>query len=125
MVIVDDSVEDDGETFTLTLDNASGATLAGATATGTVRNSEETDALTAEFKSLPEGGHGGAAFTLELEFSEELPLSYVTLRDHALGVTGGDSDSWMRSQVRRWIPKARALADGGWRDLVPRYVPEE
>ena len=29
-------------------------------------------------------------------------------------------DSWMRSQVRRWIPKARALADGGWRELVPR-----
>ena len=35
------------------------------------------------------------------------------------------SDSWMRSQMRRWIPKARALADGGWRDLVPRAVPEE
>lgn len=30
------------------------------------------------------------------------------------------SDSWMRSQLRRWIPKAQALADGGWRDLVPR-----
>lgn len=30
------------------------------------------------------------------------------------------SDCWMRSQVRRWIPKARALAEGGWRDLVPR-----
>ena len=29
-------------------------------------------------------------------------------------------DSWMRWQVRRWIPKARALADGGWRELVPR-----
>ena len=26
----------------------------------------------------------------------------------------------MRSQVRRWIPKARALADGGWREYVPR-----
>ena len=35
------------------------------------------------------------------------------------------SDGWMRSQVRRWIPKARAMADGGWRDLVPRYVSEE
>ena len=87
--IVDDTVEDDGETFTLTLDNASGATLADATATGTVRNAEETDALTAEFRNLPEDGHGGAEFTLELKFSEELPLSYVTLRDHALGVSGG------------------------------------
>ena len=35
------------------------------------------------------------------------------------------SDGWMRSQVRRWIAKARARADGGWRDLVPRYTPEE
>ena len=34
------------------------------------------------------------------------------------------SESWMRAQVRRWIPKARALAAGGWRDLVPRHVPE-
>ncbi len=35
------------------------------------------------------------------------------------------SDSWMRSQVRRWIPKAEALAAGGWRELVPRIVAEE
>ena len=35
------------------------------------------------------------------------------------------SDSWMRAQVRRWIPKAQALADGGWRDLVPRVLAEE
>ena len=35
-----------------------------------------------------------------------------------------NSESWMRAQVRRWIPKARALAGGGWRDLVPRQVPE-
>ena len=34
-------------------------------------------------------------------------------------------DGWMRSQVRRRIPKARALAEGGWRDLVPRHVPDE
>ena len=35
------------------------------------------------------------------------------------------SDSWMRSQVRRWIPKAQALADGGWREFVPRVPAEE
>ena len=35
------------------------------------------------------------------------------------------SDSWMRSQVRRWIPKAQALADGGWREFVPRVLAEE
>ena len=36
-----------------------------------------------------------------------------------------NSDSWMRSQIRRWKPKATALADGGRRDLVPRFLPEE
>ena len=35
------------------------------------------------------------------------------------------SDGWMRSQVRRWIPKATAMVEGGWRELVPRTVPEE
>ena len=35
------------------------------------------------------------------------------------------SDSWMRSQVRRWISRARALAGGGWRDLVPRELLDE
>ena len=36
-----------------------------------------------------------------------------------------DPDGWMRSQVRRWTRKAGALADGGWRELVPRDPPEE
>ena len=32
---------------------------------------------------------------------------------------------WMRSQLRRWIDKAEALDQGGWRDLAPRYVYDE
>lgn len=35
------------------------------------------------------------------------------------------SDSWMRAQVRRWIPKARAIAEGGWRVHVPRRTVRE
>ena len=35
------------------------------------------------------------------------------------------TDGWMRSQMRRWIAKAEALVDGGWRNLVPRYVSDE
>ena len=27
----------------------------------------------------------------------------------------------MCSQVMPWDPKAQTLADGGWRELVPRY----
>ncbi len=30
---------------------------------------------------------------------------------------------WMRSQIRRWNKKAKALADGGWCNLVPRGGP--
>lgn len=35
------------------------------------------------------------------------------------------SDGWMRAQVRRWVPKAEALAAGGWHDLVPGHATEE
>ncbi len=30
---------------------------------------------------------------------------------------------WMRSQIRRWNKKAKALADGGWCNLVPSAGP--
>ena len=43
--IADDEVEDGGETLTLTLGNADGATLADATATGTIGNAEPADAV--------------------------------------------------------------------------------
>ena len=91
--IVDDSEEDSGETFTLTLSNASGASILDATATGTILNTEEAPAkpLTAELKNLPADGHDGStAFTVELKFSEAVPLSYRRLRDSALTVTNGD-----------------------------------
>ena len=39
--IIDDAEPDDGETFTLVLSNASGARIADARATGTIRNTEE------------------------------------------------------------------------------------
>ena len=37
--------------------------------------------------------------------------------------SAGDSD-WMRSQIRRWTRKAKALAAGGWREAVPRRPPK-
>ena len=45
--------------------------------------------LTAVFETVPESHDGSADFTFELRFSEESPLSYRTLRDHAFTVTGG------------------------------------
>ena len=50
-------------------------------------NGDETP-LTARADGLPDS-HTGDAFTFELHFSEESPLSYATLRDNAFTVNGG------------------------------------
>ena len=91
--IVDDSVEDGGETFTLTLSDAVGATIAVATATGTINNDEagEEAALTAEFVGMP-SEHDGTEFTFRVQFSEDPDLSYKVLEsaeDGAFEVGGG------------------------------------
>ena len=98
--IIDDTVEDDGETFLLDLYEASGATMVDTEswATGTIRNSEDAPtgnehALTASFANVPaeHGGPGEAnRFTFDLFFSEAPEVSYRTLRDDAFTVTGGD-----------------------------------
>ena len=51
---------------------------------------EETPRLTASFSGVPTSHDGSATFTFELRFSEEFPISYITLRDHAFTVTGGE-----------------------------------
>ena len=91
--IVDDSVEDGGETFTLTLSNAVGATIVDAVATGTINNDEagEEAALTAEFVGMP-SEHDGTEFTFRVQFSEDPDLSYTVLEraeDGAFEVGGG------------------------------------
>ena len=45
--------------------------------------------LTARVERLPERHDGNSGFTFELYFSEEVSLSYVTLRDSAFEVTAG------------------------------------
>ena len=45
--------------------------------------------LTAAFGSVPAEHDGETRFTFELRFSEEVDLSYRTLRDHSFAVTGG------------------------------------
>ena len=90
--IVDDGLEDGGETFTLTLSNPSGADaqLADAQATATIINDEvETPALTAAFTEVP-ASHGGETFTFRLDFSEEVPgLGWQALRGDILQASGG------------------------------------
>ena len=77
--IVDDDEEDNGETFTLTLSEPSGAVLADAEATGTIRNTEAAP-LTAEFRDLP-SEHNDEEFEFEIAFTRTLAqdFSYQTL----------------------------------------------
>ena len=56
--------------------------------------------LTASPHDVPSSHDGSSTFTFELRFSEEFQLSYVTLRDHAFTVTGGE------------VVKARRLVKG-------------
>ena len=55
-------------------------------------------ALTAEFQSMPKTPDGLAAFPFELRFSEEIAISYETLRDLAFVVTGGSVTGARRKQ---------------------------
>ena len=94
----DDSVDEENETFTLTLSSPTNATLGDATATGTINDDDvSTTPLTASFSNMP-ASHTGEDFTFGLAFSEEVELSYVTLRDTAFVVTGGEVKTAQRQQ---------------------------
>ena len=79
--------------------------------------------LTASFQDAPESHDGENAFTFELRFSEEFELSYVTLRDHAFTVTGGEVTGALRlvsgSNIR-WEITVRPDGDGEVTAVLPR-----
>ena len=71
--------------------------------------------LTAQFLDTPPSHEGQAAFTFELRFSEDFSLSYVTLRDHAFTVTGGEVTGARRLDPPgniRWEISVRPGGDG-------------
>ena len=104
--ITDDDVEDDGETFTLVLSNASGDGVANDDyeAVGTIRN-DETEApsggLTASFEDMPETHDGESGFRFRVAFSEDIGISFRSLREDAFTVTGGRVTSGKRVDGRR------------------------
>ena len=55
--------------------------------------------LTASFHGMPTSHNGTTPFTFELRFSEQIEISYVTLRDSAFTVTNGEV-----TRVRRLNP---------------------
>ena len=99
--ILDDAHEDTGETFTLTLSDPEGAEVARGEgeATGTIHNSE-IQPLRATFKDVP-AAHDGSAFTFRVAFSEDIGISYRSLREDAFAVTGGSVTRGRRVDDRR------------------------
>ncbi len=112
--IIDDAEPDDGETFTLTLSNPDGATLGSGDgrATGTIRNSEPQEALTASFEDMP-AAHDGAAFTFRVAFSRDIGISYKALREDAFAVSGGRVTGGKRVDDRRDLFEMTVEPDGG------------
>ena len=86
--IVDDEVEDSGDTFTLELGNTSGVEIADGEATGEIQN-VETPLLTASFEDMPAEHDGSSVFTFRVRFSEDPAVGFRTLRDESFAVTGG------------------------------------
>ena len=124
VAIIDDDEEDAGETFTLVLRNAVGAQLADAEAEGTILNHEPEPLpdLTAEFENVPASHDGNSRFTFGLTFSEEFPLSFRTLRDHAFDVTGGAVRRARRKRQGsnlRWTITVEPDSDGAVTVVLP------
>ena len=108
--IIDDTIDDDNETFTLTLSSPYGAQISDATGTGTISNSEPVQdppvedppaqdpvvPLTASFANVP-ADHNGGNFTFDLTFSENVDAGYARIRDHAFTITGATIDSASRT----------------------------
>ena len=96
------------------------------TALGTAPASASDDPgapLTAEFRDLPPSHDGEAAFTFELAFSVDIEgLSYTTVRDSVLSVTGGRVTQARRLAApsnRRWGVTVKPAGDAEVTIMVP------
>ena len=110
--IIDDAVDDSGETFELLLVSPTGADIADDGAgTGTILNTEGLtgsfgnvpeahDGLTGSFEGVPEAHDGQSAFSFRVAFSEDIGISYKTLRDHSFTVTNGKVTGARRNNGR-------------------------
>ena len=114
--ITDDAMEDDGETFTLVLSNASGASFMNNDneAVGTIRNTETTTPeLTASFVDVPEAHDGESGFRFRVAFSEPIAISFRSLREDAFQVAGGRVTRGTRVDRRKDLFEITVEPDGG------------
>ena len=77
--IIDDTVEDDGETFTVTLSAPKGVTIGRGMATGTIRNSEDPVEISIADAEAAEGRDGWIRFRLSLNHvAKDVTVDYAT-----------------------------------------------
>ena len=120
--IIDDTVNDSGETFGITLYDAIGADIDDGQGTGTIFN---TEVLTGSFENVPGEHDGSTPFTFDAVFNSDIGISYATLRDHSFTVTNGkvtrarrnngQNDSW-EITVTPWGNDAVTVTLPGNRD---------
>ncbi len=122
--IIDDTVNDPGETFNVLLYDAKGADLDAdlGTGLGTILN---TEILTGSFEHVPAEHDGSTPFTFDAVFNSDIGISYKTLRDHSFTVTNGKvtrarrnngrNDSW-EITVTPWGNDAVTVTLPGNRD---------
>ena len=120
--IIDDTVDDSGETFEVLLTDPKGAGIDRGFATGTILN---TEVLTGSFENVPAEHDGSTAFTFDAVFNSDIGISYATLRDHSFTVTNGKvtrarrnngrNDNW-EITVTPWGNEATTITLPGNRD---------
>ena len=103
--IIDDNVNDDGETFNilLTVKDGGGAyTITSGHGLGTIYNTED---LTASFENIPQDHDGTNTFTFNVQFTRHVSTTPAAMRDHAFTVTNGEvtAAAGVNSRDDQWV----------------------
>ena len=87
-----------------------------------VSNATEADTLTAALEDIRANHDGSSAFTFRIAFSEEVNISWQSMRDHALVVTGGTVTDARRVDGRKdlWELTVEPAGTGPVSILVPQ-----
>ena len=103
--ILDDTVNDDGETFNLLLTIVNGGgpyTIDSGHGLGTIYNTED---LTASFENIPQDHDGNNTFTFNVHFTRHVSATPAAMRDHAFTVTNGEvtAAAGVNSRDDHWV----------------------
>ena len=111
--IIDDTVDERQETFTLEVDDW--VNLAGAEkqrGTGTITD-EDVTALTAQFQNMPATHAGeGEEFSFQLKFNQKVTTKYRVMEDEVFEITNGKVSDARRVDKRRDLWKITIEPDG-------------